>query len=133
MRRKNFLSFGLTKKLERFWSNGWGLFLGLMLALGLSLTGTVNGAAFAQSSSGQTHMISGQQVFCETTMRGRSLVVLCSSSGVTHLVIVQRNNGLVAYPLTRFGATINQAAYGYRLGNTNGITTARQLLMSLGL
>ena len=89
--------------------------------------------ALAQTSSGQSHVIDGQTVFCETKISGQALVVVCQSAAQDHLVIVQRADGLQAFPLTAFGRRINQAAYRYPVADAIGAQNAEQLFAALGL
>ena len=88
--------------------------------------------ALAQSSSGQSHIIDGQTVFCETKIRGQALVVVCQAAAQDHLVLVQMANGLQAYPLTPFGRTINQVAYRYPVADATSAQNAQQLFVALG-
>lgn len=107
-------------------------FMSLFVMITVICVGT-HQRAFAQSSSGQSHMIDGQTVFCETKIRGQALVVVCQAAAQDHLVIVQMANGLQAFPLTAFGRTINQIAYRYPVADATSAQNAEQLFVALGL
>ena len=112
------------------------MFIRYFVSLFIMITtacGLINQSALAQSNSGQSHVIDGQTVFCETTFNGQALVVVCQSAGQDHLVLVQMAESFQAFPLTRFGRLVNQVAYRYPTADAMDAQSAEQLFDALGL